>query len=164
MPQPLHFQQVYENVALDYFGRMGGAGTWMVPDYSDWHPAALTILIGLKHFKAIKDIEFETAKIVLPSELFEKCDGLAERILIGFKKVDEQLRTPDRPFSFDENDLMRYLREQADPNNRSTRHHEARAKHYGNIVTNLERISSVVKELPPIEDHVRGFIFQHKAF
>ena len=136
----------------------------MVPDYSDWHPAALTILIGLKHFKAIKDIEFETAKIVLPSELFEKCDRLAGRILVGFKKVEEQLGTPDRQPSFDENDLMRYLQEQTDPSEKSTRHPENRAKHYGNIVSNLERISSVVKELPAIEYHVRGFRFRHKAF
>jgi len=164
MPQPLHFQQVYETISLDYFGRMGGAGTWMVPDYNDWHPAALTILIGLKHFKALTDIEFETAKIVLPSQLFEKCDQLADRVSVAFEKVEEQLGTPERQPTFYENDLMRYLREQADPNNRSTRHPEARAKHYGNIVSNLERISSVVKELPPIEDHVRGFIFQHKAF
>ena len=164
MPQPLHFQQVYETISLDYFGRMGGAGTWMVPDYNDWHPAALTILIGVKNFKAITDIEFETAKIVLPSELFEKCDGLADRVSVAFEKVEEQLGTPERQPTFYENDLMRYLREQADPNNRSTRHHEARAKHYGNIVSNLERISSVVKELPPIEDHVRGFRFRHKGY
>jgi hypothetical protein len=136
----------------------------MVSDYSEWHPAALTILIGLKHFMAITDIEYKTAKIVLPSELFEKCDGLAERILVGFKKVEEQLGTPDRQPSFDENDLMRYLREQTDPTEQSTRHPEARAKHYGNIVSNLERISTVVKELPAIEDHVRGFRFSHKAF
>jgi len=164
MPQPLHFQQVYETISLDYFGRMGGAGTWMVPDYNDWHPAALTILIGVKNFKAITDIEFETAKIVLPSELFEKCDGLADRVSVAFEKVEEQLGTPERQPTFYENDLMRYLREQADPNNRSTRHPEARAKHYGNIVSNLERISSVVKELPPIEDHVRGFRFRHKGY
>jgi len=164
MPQPLHFQHVYETIALDYFGRMGGAGTWMVPDYSDWHPAALTILIGLKHFKAIKDIEFETAKIVLPSELFEKCDRLAERILVGFKKVEEQLGTPEGQPSFDENDLMHYLREQTNPSEQSTRHAEDRARHYGEILSNLERISSVVRELPPLEEHLRGFIFQHKAF
>jgi hypothetical protein len=143
---------------------MGGAGTWMVPNYNDWHPAALTILIGVKNFKAITDIEFETAKIVLPSELFEKCDGLADRVSVAFEKVEERLGIPDRPLSIDENDLMLHLREQADPNNRSTRHPEARAKHYGNIVSNLERISSVVKELPPIEDHVRGFRFRHKGY
>ena len=74
---------------------MGGAGTWMVPNYSDWHPAALTILIGLKQFKAITDIEFETAKIVLSSELFEKCDGLADRVLVAFEKVEERLGTPE---------------------------------------------------------------------
>ena len=164
MQRPLQFQQVYETIALDYFGRMGGAGTWMVPDYSEWHPAALTILIGLKHFNAITDIEYKTAKIVLPSELFEKCDGLAERILVGFKKVEEQLGAPDRQPSFDENDLMRYLQEQTDPSEKSTRHPENRAKHYGNIVSNLERISSVVKELPAIEDHVRAFRFRHKAY
>ena len=164
MPRPLHFQHVYETLALDYFGRMGGAGTWMVPNYSDWHPAALTILIGLKHFKAITGIEFETAKIVLPLQLFEKCDRLADRVSVAFEKVEEQLGTPERQPTFDENDLMRYLREQADPNNRSTRNPEARAKHYGDIVSNLERISSVVKELPAIEDHVRGFRFRHKAF
>lgn len=164
MTRPLHFQHVHECIALDYFGRMGGAGTWMVPDYSEWHPAALTILIGLKHFKAITDIEFETAKIVLPSQLFEKCDRLADRVSVAFEKVEEQLGTPERQPTFDENDLMRYLREQADPNNRSTRNPESRAKHYGNIVSNLERISSVVKELPAIENHVRGFRFRHKAF
>ena len=164
MPQPLHFQHVYETIALDYFGRMGGAGTWMVPDYSDWHPAALTILIGLKHFKAVTDIEFRTAKIVLPSELFEKCDGLAERILVGFKKVDEQLGTPDRQLSFDENDLMRHLREQIEASEKSTRHAEDRARHYGEILSNLERISLVVRELPPLEEHLCGFRFRHKAY
>ena len=164
MPRPLHFQQVYENIALDYFGRMGGAGTWMVPDYSEWHPAALTILIGLKQFKAITDIEFETAKIVLPSELFEKCDGLADRVSVAFEKVEERLGTPDRPLSFDENDLMLHLREQTNHIEQPTRHAEDRARHYGEILSNLERISSVVRELPPLEEHLRGFRFRHKAY
>ena len=164
MPQPLHFQQVYENVALDYFGRMGGAGTWMVPNYSDWHPAALTILIGLKHFKAITDIEFETAKIVLPSQLFEKCDQLSDRVSVAFEKVEERLGTPDRPLSFDENDLMLHLREQTNHIEQPTRHAEDRARHYGEILSNLERISSVVRELPPLEEHLRGFRFRHKAY
>lgn len=164
MPQPLHFQHVYENIALDYFGRMGGAGTWMVPNYSDWHPAALTILTGLKHFKAITDIEFETAKIVLPSQLFEKCDRLSDRVSVAFEKVEERLGTPDRPLSFDENDLMLHLREQTNHIEQPTRHAEDRARHYGEILSNLERISSVVRELPPLEEHLRGFRFRHKAY
>jgi hypothetical protein len=164
MPQPLHFQQVFENSALDYFGRMGGAGTWMVPNYSDWHPAALTILIGLKHFKAITDIGFETAKIVLPSQLFEKCDRLSDRLSVAFEKVEEQLGTPERQPSFDENDLMRYLREQTKHIEQPTRQAEDRARDYGEILSNLERISSVVRELPPLEEHLRGFRFRHKAY
>ena len=164
MPQPLHFQQVYENVALDYFGRMGGAGTWMVPNYNDWHPAALTILTGLKHFKAFTDIEYKTAKIVLPSEIFEKCDGLADRVSVAFEQVEEQLGTPKRQPSFDENDLMRHLREQIEASEKSTRHAEDRARHYGEILSNLERISSVVRELPPLEEHLRGFRFRQKAY
>jgi len=164
MPRPLHFQYVYETIAVDYFGRMGGAGTWMVPNYSDWHPAALTILIGLKHFKAITDIEYKTAKIVLPSELFEKCDGLADRVSVAFEQVEEQLGTPKRQPSFDENDLMRHLREQIEASEKSTRHAEDRARHYGEILSNLERISSVVRELPPLEEHLRGFRFRQKAY
>jgi len=164
MQRPLQFQQVYETIALDYFGRMGGAGTWMVPDYSEWHPAALTILIGLKHFKAITDIEFKTAKIVLPSELFEKCDKLAERVLVAFENVEERLGTPAGTLSFDENDLVRHLRAQIDPIEQSTRHPEARAGHYGKILFNLERISFIIRELPEIENHVRGFRFKNKAY
>ena len=74
MPRPLHFQDVFENTAGDYFARMGGAGTWNYPNYSDWHPVALTLIIGLKYFKSITEAQYEAAKAALPVSLFDKCD------------------------------------------------------------------------------------------
>ena len=164
MPKPLHFQQVFTNTAMDYFCRLGGSGTWAVPNYDDWHPAALTIVVGLKHFNAISEAEYSTAKAVLPSELFQKCDKLADRVLLSFKKTEERLGQPREILSVEQNDLTRYLREQADPNNRSTRHPEARARYYTKIVENLERLFLVMKELPPLEEQIRGFRFRHKAY
>ena len=44
---------VYQITVGDYFARMGGAGQLMVTNFQDWHPAAFTLIIGLKHFSLV---------------------------------------------------------------------------------------------------------------
>jgi hypothetical protein len=93
---------------------MGGAGTWNYPNYSDWHPVALTLIIGLKHFKSITDAQYEAAKASLPVGLFDKCDQLPDQILKAFKRIEEQLGLPDEHLSPNDNcisllDLSHYI-------------------------------------------------------
>ena len=145
MPRPLHFQDVFENTANDYFARMGGAGTWNYPNYSDFHPVALTLIIGLKYFKSITDAQYETAKAALPVGLFDKCDQLPEQILKAFQRIEEELGLPDERISLNENDLMRFIRHMSEESNPSTRHAQGRVRHYSEILRRLERFFNLTE-------------------
>jgi hypothetical protein len=136
---------VFENTANDYFARMGGAGTWNYPNYSDWHPVALTLIIGLKYFKSITEAQYEAAKAALPVGLFDKCDQLPEQILKAFQRIEEELGLPDERISLTDNDLMRFIRNMSEESNPSTRHAQGRVHHYSEILRRLERFFNLTE-------------------
>ena len=138
MPRPLHFQHVFENTADDYFARMGGAGTSLYPDYREWHPAALTLLIGLKYFKSITTVQYEATMKALPEGLFTKCDRLPENILNAFQRTQERLGAPTNDLSPSDNDLVRYIRQMIDESNLITSRGKSTARYYSEILYNLE--------------------------
>ena len=145
MPRPLHFQDVFENTANDYFARMGGAGTWNYPNYSDWHPVALTLIIGLKYFKSITEAQYEAAKAALPVGLFDKCDQLPEQILKAFQRIEEELGLPDERISLNDNDLMRFIRHMSEESNPLTKQAQGRVHHYSEILRRLERFFNLTE-------------------
>ena len=68
----------YQNTALDYFNRMGGAGRY--DSFQEWHSALLTLGCGL-----VATGEFEFAELTpiwsrLPHQIVSGCDKLRERV------------------------------------------------------------------------------------
>ena len=68
----------YQNTALDYFNRMGGAGRY--ESFQEWHSALLTLGCGL-----VATGEFEFAELSpiwsrLPHQIVGGCDKLRERV------------------------------------------------------------------------------------
>lgn len=68
----------YQNTALDYFNRMGGAGRY--DSFQEWHSALLTLGCGL-----VATGEFEFAELSpiwsrLPHQIVGGCDKLRERV------------------------------------------------------------------------------------
>ena len=66
----------YQNTALDYFNRMGGAGRY--DSFQEWHSALLTLGCGL-----VATGEFEFAELSpiwsrLPHQIVGGCDKLRE--------------------------------------------------------------------------------------
>ena len=91
---------VYQITVGDYFARMGGAGQWMVPNYQEWHPAAFTLIIGLRHFSLATEEQYQLARAVLPDALFDGCDGLLEKTKKAFSQFEAKYGHPDETYLF----------------------------------------------------------------
>ena len=77
MNEPCPLDTIFHETVMDYFSRMGGAGQWMVPNYQDWHPAAFTLIIGLRHFSLASEEQYQLARMVLPDALFDGSDDFS---------------------------------------------------------------------------------------
>jgi len=65
---------------------------YIIPIYygfEEWHPAALTVAVGLEHFGLLGKEQIEFYKAYLPPEIIFKCDGLRERTREAFENLDD---------------------------------------------------------------------------
>jgi len=81
------FWRVFQNTTYDYFCRMGGAGIY--DGFEEWHPAALTVAVGLEHHGLLGTEQVAFYQAYLPHEIVFKCDGLRERTSEAFENLRE---------------------------------------------------------------------------
>ena len=144
MNEPCPLDTVFHETVMDYFSRMGGAGQWMVPNYQDWHPAAFTLIIGLKHFGAATDEQYELAKKVLPSALFDGCDGLLANTKKAFLAFESRVGNPQNTLSFSNNKLIDGLERVSKSD--GVRKDVGREYRYTEILTELERFFAIMRD------------------
>jgi hypothetical protein len=87
------FYRVYRDTADDYFRRLGGAGRYK--NYSDWHPLALTICVGLRAFDWVNVKSLDDCLLMLPRELTQGSDHLAKALELAFSSHMEKLSDLD---------------------------------------------------------------------
>ena len=162
MNKPCPLDTVFHETVTDYFSRMGGAGQWMVPNYQDWHPAAFTLIIGLKHFGAATDEQYELAKKVLPSALFDGCDSLLANTKKAFLAFESRVGNPQNTLSFSNNKLVDDLERVSKSD--GVRKDVGREYRYTEILTELERFFAIMRDQPPIQEHLRRFSFKNKEY
>ena len=75
----------YQNTALDYFNRMGGAGRY--DSFQEWHSALLVIGCGLVATGEFEFVELNTIWLRLPHQIVGGCDRLRERVTAELIKV-----------------------------------------------------------------------------
>lgn len=83
------FYRVYRDTADDYFRRLGGAGRY--ENYSDWHPLALTFCVGLRAFNWVDVKSLDYCLAMLPRELTQGSDHLAQAVEVAFSRHMEKL-------------------------------------------------------------------------
>ena len=153
---------VFHDTVMDYFSKMGGAGQWMVPNYKDWHPVAFTLTVGLRHFGAATEEQYQLARKVLPSALFDGCDGLAEKTEKAFLRFEKLYGRPDKALSFSDNKLIEGFEKISRSD--GVRKDMGREYRYKGILSELERFFAVMLDQPSITDHLHGFSFRHKEY
>ena len=151
---------VYQITVGDYFARMGGAGQLMVPNYQDWHPAAFTLIIGLRHFSLATEEQYQLARAVLPDALFDGCDGLLEKTKKAFSQFEAKHGRPDETLSFLYNEMIESFEGRSKSD--GIRKHLGAERQYKAMLAELERFFAIMDEQPPIEEHLNGFKFMNK--
>lgn len=85
--QPMDFTRqviaVWRGVAMDYFGRLGGAGQY--DGFEQWHALGLTLLSALKANNVVDKDAVEKCFKILPRQIFV-CDGLHISIMSEFER------------------------------------------------------------------------------
>ena len=162
MNEPCPLDYVYQITVGDYFARMGGAGQWMVPNYQDWYPAAFTLIIGLRHFSLATEKHYQLARAVLPDSLFDGCDGLLEKTKKAFSQFEAKHGRPDETLSFLHNEMIESF-EGISKSDGIRKNLEAEY-HYKAMLTELERFFAIMRDQPPVEEHLRGFSFKNKEY
>ena len=153
---------VFHETVMDYFSRMGGAGQWMVPNYQDWHPAAFSLIIGLRHFSLATEEQYQLARMVLPDALFDGCDGLQASTEKAFSQFESSYGRPNRTLSFSHNKMIESFERRSRSD--GVRKDVGREYRYTEILTELERFFAIMRDQPPIEEHLRRFSFKNKEY
>ena len=153
---------VYQTTVGDYFARMGGAGQWMVPNYQDWYPAAFTLIIGLRHFSLVTEEQYQLARAVLPDALFDGWDGLLEKTKKAFSQFEAKHGRPDETLSFLHNEMIESFEGRSKSD--GIRKNLEAEYHYKAMLTELERFFAIMRDQPPVEEHLRGFSFKNKEY
>ena len=153
---------VYQTTVGDYFARMGGAGQWMVPNYQDWYPAAFTLIIGLRHFSLATEEQYQLGRAVLPDALFDGCDGLLEKTKKAFSQFEAKFGLPDETLSFSHNEIIESFKGRSKSN--GVRKNLEAERHYKAMLTELERFFAIMRDQPPVEEHLNGFKFMNKEY
>jgi hypothetical protein len=83
------FCRVYREMADDYFRRLGGAGRY--DSYRDWHALALAIVVGLRKVPGINEEALRRCLVMLPRQLTQGCDNLADTVDAAFARHGEVL-------------------------------------------------------------------------
>ena len=141
---------------------MGGAGQWMVPNYQDWYPAAFTLIIGLRHFSLVTEEQYQLARMVLPDALFDGCDGLQASTEKAFSQFESSYGRPNRTLSFSHNKMIESFERRSRSD--GVRKDVGREYRYTEILTELERFFAIMRDQPPIEEHLRRFSFKNKEY
>ena len=162
MNEPCPLDTVFHETVMDYFSRMGGAGQWMVPNYQDWHPAAFTLIIGLRHFSLATEEQYQLARMVLPDALFDGCDGLQASTEKAFSQFESSYGRPNRTLSFSHNKMIESFERRSRSD--GVRKDVGREYRYTEILTELERFFAIMRDQPPIEEHLRRFSFKNKEY
>ena len=75
----------YQNTALDYFNRMGGAGRYY--SFQEWHSALLTLGCGLSATGEFEFAELTPIWSRLPHQIVGGCDKLRECVTAQLTKA-----------------------------------------------------------------------------
>jgi hypothetical protein len=153
---------IFHETVMDYFSRMGGAGQWMVPNYQDWYPAAFTLIIGLRHFSLVTEEQYQLARMVLPDALFDGCDGLLASTKKAFLQFEAKYGRPDETLSFSHNEMIESFERRS--RSEGIRKDLGRERHYKQMLAELERFCAIMRDQPPIEEHLRRFSFKNKEY
>ena len=153
---------VYQTTVGDYFARMGGAGQWMVPNYQDWYPAAFTLIIGLRHFSLATEEQYQLARAVLPDALFDGCDGLLEKTKKAFSQFEAKNGRPDETLSFLYNEMIESFEGRSKSD--GVRKNLGAERQYKAMLAELERFFAIMRDQPPVEEHLRRFSFKNKEY
>ena len=162
MNEPCPLDTVFHETVGDYFSRMGGAGQWMVPNYQDWYPAAFTLIIGLRHFSLATEEQYQLARAVLPDSLFDGCDGLLEKTKKAFSQFEAKNGRPDETLSFSHNEMIESFEGRSKSD--GVRKNFEAEHHYKAMLTELERFFAIMRDQPPVEEHLRRFSFKNKEY
>ena len=153
---------VFHETVMDYFSCMGGAGQWMVPNYQDWHPAAFTLIIGLRHFSLATEEQYQLARMVLPDALFDGCDCLQASTEKAFSQFESSYGRPNRTLSFSHNKMIESFEQRS--RSEGIRKDLERERHYKQMLAEIERFFAIMRDQPPIEEHLRRFSFKNKEY
>ena len=153
---------VYQTTVGDYFARMGGAGQWMVPNYKDWYPPAFTLIIGLRHFSLATEEQYQLGREVLPDPLFDGCDGLLQKTKKAFSQFEAKHGRPNETLSFLHNDMIESFERRS--KSEGVRKNLGAERHYKAMLTELERFFAIMRDQPPVEEHLNGFKFMNEEY
>ena len=158
MNNNLPMQFVYNGLAEMHFrGRR-----WQIKNYQEWHRAAFTISVGLKHFGIINLHQYTLAEVVLPAELFDGCDGLLVVTEKEFFAFEEEYGRPDKMLSYLQNDLVEHFERLS--RSEGLRQNISAENYYKDILQELGRFNAVMRDQPPISEYVGGFKFKEKEY
>ena len=162
MNEACPLDNVFHETVMDYFSRMGGAGQWMVPNYQDWHPAAFTLIIGLRHFSLVTEEQYQLARMVLPDALFDGCDGLLASTKKAFLQFEAKYGRPDETLSFSHNEMIESFERRS--RSEGIRKDLGCERHYKQMLAELERFFAIMRDQPPVEEHLRRSSFKNKEY
>ena len=133
-----------------------------IKNYQEWHRAAFTISVGLKHFGIINLHQYKLAEVVLPAELFDGCDGLLVVTEKEFFAFEEEYGRPDKMLSYLQNDLVEHFERLS--RSEGLRQNISAENYYKDILQELGRFNAVMRDQPPISEYVAGFRFKEKEY
>ena len=158
MNNNLPMQYVYNGLAEIHFRGQ----RHKVKNYQEWHRAAFTISVGLKHFGIINLHQYKLAEVVLPAELFDGCDGLLVVTEKEFFAFEEEYGRPDKMLSYLQNDLVEHFERLS--RSEGVRKNISAEYYYKDILQELGRFNAVMRDQPPISEYVGGFKFKEKEY
>ena len=94
--------------------------------------------------------------------MFDGCDGLLQKTKKAFSQFEAKHGRPNETLSFLHNDMIESFERRS--KSEGVRKNLGAERHYKAMLTELERFFAIMRDQPPVEEHLNGFKFMNKEY